>query len=158
MKILLAICFLVPFIYFGYLMSRLDKFLANNAVSIGKADKSPRAIVLGRTDLARRMTNLLENKGIKVINLEDPFQLVQEQKLCCLFALSERDADNIAFCKIGKKLYGIEDMISICNDKRNENMFKSENISYLLNENAAVGELFQHMQQNLEVKLENGHK
>jgi hypothetical protein len=37
-----------------------------------------------------------------VIHLTDPFQLAQERKLCYLFALSESDADNIAFYKIGK--------------------------------------------------------
>lgn len=153
MKILLVICFLVPFIYFGYLMSRIDKFLSDNSASISDAGKSAFAIVLGKTELARKIIELLENKGIQVINLADPFQLIKEQNLCCLFALSKNDADNIAFCKLGNKLYGINNIISICNDIRDENIFKSENVNYLLKENASVDELFQHMQQNPEVKL-----
>ena len=143
MKILLVIGFLVPFIYFGYLMSKLDHFLAENAVSISNTGKSVSAIVLGGTDLAVKTIDLLEGKGFQVIHLMDPFQLIQERQLRYLFALSESDADNIAFYKIGKKLYCIEAMISICNDRKNENMFISENIKFLLNEKASVEKLFQ---------------
>jgi hypothetical protein len=39
-------------IFVGYLMSKLDVFLSNNAVSIEKYRKSANAIVLGRTVLA----------------------------------------------------------------------------------------------------------
>ncbi len=152
MKILLVISFLIPLIFVGYLMSKLDVFLSNNAISIESTEKSANAIVLGRTVLAGKIIELLESKGLQVIHLTDPFQLAQERKLCYLFALSESDADNIAFYKIGKKLYCIENMISICNDNRNENMFKSENINYLLREKTSAGKLFQMVLQQSEVK------
>jgi len=152
MKILLVISFLIPLIFVGYLMSKLDVFLSNNAVSIESTEKSANAIVLGRTVLASNIIELLENRGLQVIHLTDPFQLAQERKLCYLFALSESDADNIAFYKIGKRLYCIENMISICNDNRNENMFKSENVNYLPREKTSADKLLQMVLQHSEVK------
>lgn len=152
MKILLVISFLIPIIYVGYLMSRLDNYLAGNARSISGTN-SASAIVLGETRLAKRAIDILEEKGIKVVNLTEPFQLAQERKLCYLYALSDSDADNIAFCRIGKKLYCIENMLSICNDSRNENMFKSENINYLLREKTSSDKLLLEVLQQLEVKL-----
>lgn len=152
MKILLVISFLIPLIFVGYLISKLDVFLSNNAVSIESTEKSANAIVLGRTVLASNIIELLENRGLQVIHLTDPFQLAQERKLCYLFALSESDADNIAFYKIGKKLYCIENMISICNDNRNENMFKSENVNYLPREKTSADKLLQMVLQQSEVK------
>jgi len=152
MKILLVISFLIPLIFVGYLMSKLDVFLSNNAISIESTEKSANAIVLGRTVLAGKTIELLESKGLQVIHLTDPFQLAQERKLCYLFALSESDADNIAFYKIGKRVYCIENIISICNDNRNENMFKSENINYLLREKTSADKLFQIVLQQTEVK------
>lgn len=143
MKILLIISVLVPFIFWGYLMMMLDNFLVNNATSIASAGRYASAIVLGNTDLARQTIKLLEEAGLQVIHLTDPYQLVQERKLCCLFALSTSDADNIAFYKIGKKLYCIDNEISICNDRRNESMFINENIKYLSLEGTAANELFQ---------------
>lgn len=152
MKILLVISFLIPLIFMGYLMSKLDVFLSNNALSIESTEKSANAIVLGRTVLAGETIELLESKGLQVLHLTDPFQLAQERKLCYLFALSESDADNIAFYKIGKRVYCIENIISICNDNRNENMFKSENINYLLREKTSADKLFQIVLQQPEVK------
>lgn len=152
MKILLVISFLIPLIFAGYLMSKLDVFLSSNAILIESTEKSANAIVLGRTDLAGKTAELLESKGFQVIHLTDPFQIAKEQKLCYLFALSESDADNIAFYKIGKRLYCIENMISICNDNRNENMFKSENINYLPREKTSVDKLLQMVLQQSEVK------
>ena len=153
MKILLVISFLVPLIFLGYLMSELDVFLSNNAIAIANADKSASAIVLGKNGLSEKIIELLKNKGLQVIHLTDPFQLIQERRLYYLFALSESDADNIAFCKIGKKLYGIENKISICNDKRNENMFISESINYVLKEKASADKLFQMVLQQPGVKF-----
>ncbi|MEA4847448.1 MAG: hypothetical protein VB106_09485 [Clostridiaceae bacterium] len=158
MKILLVISFLIPLIFLGHLMSELDIFLSNNAIAIANADRSASAIVLGKNDLAEKIIGLLENKELRVIRLTDPFQLIQERKLYYLFALSESDADNIAFYKIGEKLYGIEKKISICNDKRNENMFISENINYISNAKASADKLFQMVLQQAEVKRESYFK
>lgn len=143
MKILLVISFLVPLIYIWHIISKLDDLPPGNEVPIAGNSKTANAIVLGSTSLAKKTTGLLEDKGFQVIRLTDPFQLAQERKLCYLFALSESDADNIAFYKLGKKLYCIENLISICNDKRNENMFICENISYLLAEKTSADELIQ---------------
>lgn len=158
MKILLVISFLVPLIFIWYLISKLDDFLAGNNVPIISDSQSEIAIVLGSSRLAKRTTELLENMGIQVKHLTDPFQISQERNLCYLFAISESDADNIAFYKIGKKLYCIENLISVCNDRRNENMFINEKIKYLLIEKTSADELIQIVLQKPEVNCEHKYE
>lgn len=155
MKILLVISFFIPLIYIGYLVSQLDKFLSGNADAAAGAINTSGAVVLGSTNIAIKTVELLEDMGVQVIHLQDPFQLIKEQKLCYLFALSENDADNIAFCKIGRKLYCIDSMISICNDKKNESMFTGENISYLPNTRITAATLVKTVLQQPEVNLEH---
>lgn len=155
MKILLVISFLAPLIYIWYFLSNLDEFLENKFVPVASTDGPASAIVLGSTNLAKKTTELLEDNELQVICLTDPFQLTQERELSYLFALSESDADNIAFYKIGKKLYFLKNLISICNDKRNENMFISEKINYLLVEKASADRLTQIVLQQPEVIYES---
>lgn len=153
MKILLVMVFLVPFVYFGYLMTKLDNYLTHNSIAVTNSEENVQAVVLGKTSLAKEIIELLENEGMEVINLNDPYRLLQEQNLYYLFALSESDADNIASCKIGRKLYGIDAMISICNDSRNENMFISEGIDYVMGQKIEAGKILQTVLQQSEVKL-----
>lgn len=155
MKILLIISFLIPLVYIGYLVSQLDKFLSGNTNTAANTINASSAVVLGSTDIAIKTVELLEDMEVQVVHLLDPFQLIKEQELCFLFALSDSDADNIAFCKLGKKLYCIESMISICNDKRNENMFISENIRYLLDGRISAAKLIKLVLQQSEVYLEH---
>lgn len=132
MKLLLVISFLIPLVYIWYLISRLGDFLEVKGIQAVDQDEPESSIVLGETRLAENTTRLLEKKGIRVIRLTDPFQLIQEKKLYYLFALSDSDADNIAVSKIGKKLYCIKRSIGICNDRKNENMFINEKVNYVL--------------------------
>lgn len=151
MWILLVAVFLIPFVFFGYLTSNLDKFLVENANRIDIDKLSPVAIVFGRTDLAKQIIELLEGEGVRVIPLIEPFYLKKEKYLRYIFALSDNDADNIVLSKIGKKVYSIEEMISICNDRRNEAMFIREKIHYLLIEGATVQMIYQAVLQGVEV-------
>lgn len=152
MWVLLLVGFLIPLVSFGYLLSKLDVFLEKNSVKIDNDKLLPTAIVLGETELAKQTAKLLENKGIRVLSINEPFLLETGGSFCCLFALSEKDADNIVLCKVGKKIYDIEGIISVCNDRRDEGMFISENINYILNETATAELLYQNATQNLEVK------
>lgn len=155
MKILLVIGFLIPLGYIWYIISKPGEFSGNKAVPIVSTDNSASAIVLGSTKLAKKTSELLEAKGFQVIHLTDPYQLTQEKELSYLFALSESDADNIAFCKIGEKLYCLKNLISICNDKRNESMFISEKINYLFVEKTSADKLIQIVLQQPEVFCES---
>lgn len=152
MWILLVIGFLIPFVYLGYLMSNLDKFLKGNALRIDNDKISPTAIVLGRTDLGNQVTELLEREGIRVFTLTEPFLFKKDKDLRYLFALSDNDADNIVLCKIGKKVYNIEEMISVCNDRRNESMFIREQILYKFGEGITAQILYQAVRHEVEVK------
>ncbi|MGE4284517.1 MAG: hypothetical protein AB7G87_12500 [Clostridia bacterium] len=152
MWVLLIIGGLIPFVYFGYLVSKLDKFLAQGGFAMEDDKMCPIAIVLGQTELAKQITNLLREDKIPVFPLTEPFLLEREKNFCYLFALSENDADNIVLCKIGKKVYGVNKMISLCNDRRNEGMFISERIRYLSGENITAQTIYRTVLQETEAK------
>ncbi|WP_069998987.1 hypothetical protein [Cellulosilyticum sp. I15G10I2] len=151
MSILLIVSLLIPVIGVGYLMIKLDKFLEKGGFVTEDDKICPFAIVLGETDLAKQMTELLEKNGISVLVLAEPFLLEKEKSFQYIFALSESDVDNIVLCKAGKKLFNIEKMISLCNDQRNENIFRSEKIRYLLGEHITAQILYQIILQESEV-------
>ena len=152
MLILLIISFIVPLVYIGHLMSKVDKFMKKGGLMIEDDMISPIAIVLGGTDLAKQITELLQKNAIPVLTLLEPFLLEQEQKFCYLFALSENDVDNIVLCKVGKKVYNIEKIISICNNRRHDGMFMSEGIRYLPSEDVTAQMLYEVVLEETEVK------
>ena len=152
MSILLVISLLVPVIYLGYILSKLDKFLEKGGFMMAEDEVYPIAIVLGETSLAKQMTELLEKDKISVWPLKEPFLIEQEKSFRYLFALSESDADNIVLCKIGKKLFNVEQIISFCNERRNENMFINEKIRYLAGEDITAQMLYQVVLKETEVK------
>ncbi len=123
MGILIILGLVVSFVYIGYLVSRLDKFLAKGGLINENDEIYPSAIVLGGTDIAKEINELLKSDMIYVLSLAEPFLLEQKQNFHYLFALSENDVDNIVLCEIGKKLYGIE---------KNESMFMREKITYVI--------------------------
>ncbi|MEL7570847.1 MAG: hypothetical protein AAGU14_09855, partial [Eubacteriaceae bacterium] len=51
-----------------------------------------------------------------------------------LLTLSESDIDNLTMCAIYKKVYNIKNIISICNDRKNTNMFVQEKNPYIFKE------------------------
>lgn len=150
--LLLVMSFLILIIYLGYLISKLDAFLADEGFETEDAKDSPTAIVLGTSELAKQVCELLENNMIHVLPTIEPFLLEQELNFFYLFALSENDADNIILSKIGKKIYSIEKMISLCNDRRNECIFNSEKIPYLSGEEVTAQKLYQFFLQEMEEK------
>lgn len=151
MSIVLVISLLIPIIYLGYIISKLDKFLEGGGFKNESDEAPPCAVVLGETDLAKEVIELLEAKGISVILLTEPFIFEQEKRFYYMFALSESDADNMVLCKIGKKLFSIEKMISLCNDLKNENVFRSEKIRYLAGKDITAQILYEIVQQKTEV-------
>lgn len=153
MWILLVIGFLIPFVFIGHLMSKLDKFMEKGGLMVEENKICPVAIVLGRNNLAKEVIEILQENAIPVLILVEPLLLEQQQNFRYLFALSESDADNIVLCKIGKKVYGIDKIISLCNDRRNEAMFMSEKIRYLSGENITAQLLYEVLLQKTEVKL-----
>lgn len=134
MWLLPAIVMLVLFIYLGYIMSRLDRFLEKNARTTDK----PVAVVLGISDLAAQVSDLLKKNKIEVFNLTEPFLIERNRDFRYLFALSGNDADNIVLCKTVRKIYGMKNIISICNDQRNKGMYDSEKIYYMLADNVTA--------------------
>lgn len=152
MWILLIISFVILLVYIGHLVSKLDKFLEKEGIKAQDDEIGPVAIVLGGDDLAKQVTQLLQKNGISVLSLIEPFMVQQEQSFRYLFALSENDVDNIVLCKIVKKVYNIENIISLCNDRRNEGLFMSEKIRYLSGENVTAQLLYEIVLHSAEVQ------
>jgi hypothetical protein len=153
MWMLLVIVFLIPLVYIGYLMSKLDKFLEKGGFKTKDDEICPVAIVLGTTDIAKQIIAILQNNTIPILILAEPFLLKQEQSFRYVFALSESDMDNMVLCKIVKKVYSVEKIISLCNDRKNEGMFMSEKIRYLLSENVTAQMIYQSVMQETEGEL-----
>lgn len=153
MWMLLVIGFLIPLVYIGYLMSKLDKFLEKGGFKTEDDEICPVAIVLGTTDIAKQIIAILQNNTIPILILAEPFLLKQEQSFRYVFALSESDMDNMVLCKIVKKVYSVEKIISLCNDRKNEGMFMSEKIRYLLSENVTAQMIYQSVMQETEGEL-----
>ncbi|WP_291636236.1 hypothetical protein [Clostridium sp.] len=147
MWMLLVIGFLIPLVYIGHLMSKLDKFLEKGGFKIEDDEICPVAIVLGTTDIAKQIIDILHNNTIPILILAEPFLLEKEQSFRYLFALSESDMDNMVLCKIGKKVYNVEKIISLCNDRKNEGMFMSEKIRYMPRENITAQMIYQSVMQ-----------
>jgi len=153
MWMLLVIVFLIPLFYIGYLMSKLDKFLEKGGFKTKDDEICPVAIVLGTTDIAKQIIAILQNNTIPILILAEPLLLKQEQSFRYVFALSESDMDNMVLCKIVKKVYSVEKIISLCNDRKNEGMFMSEKIRYLLSENVTAQMIYQSVMQETEGEL-----
>ncbi len=131
MWLLLIICTLVPVAFIGYYIAKLDRFLEKGGFKKAENEIPPVAIVFGASALAKDITGLLQENRIQVFSLDEPLLLEQGRNFCCLFALSEKDTDNIVICKICRRVYGMEKMISLCNDRLNERIFISEGIRYM---------------------------
>ena len=144
MLLFLLIVFVILIICFGfYIMAKIDQFVVRAGNANEEYKSFPTAIVLGGTELANQVSLLLEKNKFHVMHLTEPYLMEREQNFVSLFALSENDADNIVLYKIGLKLYGIDQMISICNDSRNESIFTKEKISYLAGNEATAERIYE---------------
>lgn len=131
MLLLIIIPFIALLIYIGHYISRLDTYL-NSRGFISVNNVYPKsAIVFGNTGIAKQAAIHLEKSNIPVFALPEPYILERDKDFRYLLALSDNDADNLLMCKIGRKIYGIENMISLCNDTANASIFASEDICYM---------------------------
>jgi len=146
--VIVSIVILIALI--GYFISKVDLFLDKGGFTEEIKVVRPTAIVMGKTELARRVTELLEGNTISVLRLSEPFLVEQAQNFCYLFALSDNDADNIVLCKIGKKVYNIGKMICLCNDRSSEGLLKSEGIGYMTGKEVTAQMLYQAVMQETE--------
>ena len=156
MWLLLIMSILILVVFIGYFISKVDRFLDKGGFEkeLTVVDEvRPTAIVLGKTELARQIVELLQKNAIPVFSLAEPFLIEQNQNFCYLFALSENDADNIILCKIGLKVYNVKKTISLCNNRVSEDMFISEGIRYTTGKEVTAQMLYQALLQEPEVEL-----
>lgn len=153
MWLILIISLLILVGFIGYFISKVDKFIAKGGFIKEIDEVRPTAIVLGKTELAMQTAELLQKNAIPVFPLTEPFLVEKSQNFRYLFALSGNDADNIVLCKIGTKIYNIEKMISLCNNRMSEGLFMSEGIRYMTGNEITAQKLYQAVLQETEVGL-----
>lgn len=153
MWFLLILGTLFPVVFIGYYVTKLDMFLEKGGFQKAENEIQTVAIVFGASALTKDITVLLQENKIQVFPLHDPILLEQGRNFRYLFALSEKDADNIVICKICRRLYGTDKMISLCNDRLNERMFISEGIRYMPYKEATARLLYQLVLTESEVGL-----
>lgn len=153
MWLLLLLSIFLVVVFIGYFISKIDVFLDKGGFVREYVQICPFAIVMGETELAMQVIELLKKDAIPVFRLTEPYLAEQEHKFRCLFALSGDDADNIVLCKIGKKIYNIEKIICLCSDRKNEGLLKNEGISYLTDREATAELLYQAVLHDTEAAL-----
>ncbi len=142
MNFLLIIVIIIPIVFIGFLASELDRFLENKGFACEPAADVPTAVVLGTSELARHVAGKLEKGKINVVAISEPLIFKQQQRIEYLFALSDDDVDNITICKIVKKVYGTDKIISLCNNQRNLNMYTAEDIKCISGKETAEQSIY----------------
>jgi len=134
---LIIIGFIIPLSAAGYILSKLDKALhAINAI------KDKNVIVFGNSILSNETIKILIENNINAIKLIEYMPAENKPDAEYLLTLSESDIDNLTMSAIYKKVYNIRNIISICNDRKNTNMFVQEKIPYIFKEFATPELIF----------------
>jgi len=128
--ILIAVICIGPFIYLGHVLSKLDNFLDKNSIAPQNDKNQPYAVVFGKTKIADQVKDKLNHKNIPIYSISTPYLFEQGYEFRYLFALSDDDSDNIAISIVGKKIYNIDHILSICNDLNYANAFREDGIQY----------------------------
>ena len=126
-------CFIACLGYF--LMSRIGNYLEHqqNAEALDNSGLQTVA-VLGGSLFTEEVCRLLEENRIKVFHVIEPLFIETGRRFSFLLALSDSDADNIIFALIGKKIYNLDNMIAVCNDRKDESIFQSKKLRYVFAE------------------------
>lgn len=141
MELFLVISLFIPVIIIGYYVSKLDNFMKKGGFKDpGETERA--AIILGNGTIAEEVAGILQSKRIQAYRAAGPVMAENKRgHYDYLFALSDNDADNIVVCKICKKVYSVEKIISLCNDRLNEALFMSEGIPFIHGRYAKAEEL-----------------
>ncbi len=149
--LVIALCIVIPFVCIEHLMPRVERFFETSEFEENSSGRYM-ALVIGKNELADETVRLLKVQNIRVLLEAEPFMPGQNQEFHYIFALSDNDVDNILMCRIGKKTYNINNIIGLCNDIRNERIYKSEGIPFFYNKDITAKAIIQTILQEKEAR------
>lgn len=105
-----------------YLMRNLDRFMDRGGFQ-GDETSGVSAIVFGEEKKTDEICCYLEEKGIMPIRIEEIMFLKDWDNIQYMIAVSDSDQDNITICNLGRKIYELKDLVSVCNEQENYAMY-----------------------------------
>lgn len=129
MWIIILILIIVTFCYGLLIMKKIDKFIAYGLISenrLFKADK--KVIIYGDNSISKVVRKYFDNEKIEYDFIKNNMieKLSDEYKY--VLVLSESDLDNLMICSIAKKIFHMNNIISVCNNVSNKSIFDDYNI------------------------------
>lgn len=120
-----------------------DFFDTLDAQKIG--DKSARVLLFGFTELAFELARLFENHNIDYLQIENESQLGVDAIFTHLVALSDSDLDNLTISRIGERMINIHLQFIMCNEFRNDTIFKNNGTPYFHKKERSADEILRQM-------------
>lgn len=105
-----------------YLMRNVDRFMEKGGFE-AEEQVGVSAIVFGEEEKTEEICCYLEAKGIMPIRIEEIMFLKDWDNIQYVIAVSDSDQDNITICNLGRKIYALKDLVSICNEQENYAMY-----------------------------------
>lgn len=109
---------------------------SNHNIYINSKD----ALIYGEEKLSKEVSKLLTKNNITSEILIDIEKLEKSYQYQYLFALNNKDLENLMACTIATKIMGITNIIAICNMQYNKKLYEENHILYL-NSNSSASEI-----------------
>lgn len=103
--------------------------------------KNEKALIFGNQQISLNIVKLLEKYDIASISIHDINELNMSDSYSYLFAVDDRDFENLMICSICSKKMGIKKIISVCNYHYNKKIFEDYQIKYLLKADEIAAQL-----------------
>lgn len=101
---------------------------------------SRNALIFGKSGISNDLEKLLKSYNIYCNVITDIVELNKSDSYYYLFAVDNVDLENLMICSIGKKMMGINKIISLCNCPYNKKIFEDNHITFLCGENIAASQ------------------
>ncbi|WP_313344290.1 hypothetical protein [Sedimentibacter sp.] len=99
------------------------------------------ALISGDIDICYELSELLKQHNVSSIISNDREQLCHPYPYDYLVVVYSSDLDNLTICSIGMKMFGINNVISICNKQYNKRIYEENNIPYLFGNNLTASDI-----------------
>lgn len=114
------------------MMQHLDKHLNKNENAFVADFNKPCYLLAGSHPLAFRVKDYLEAKELIYFQIQNTYDIPDNISFTSVIALSDNDIDNLILCSAAIKFYGIDTIITLCNQNKNKRLFEDYQIAQIL--------------------------
>ena len=133
----------IAFLLLGYYaMDKIDKYLVSNAIPsneyfsslyIDNTEFKQKVILIyGFNEFTKLVIAYCNSKKYIYETITEFNDIDNGNKYSCLLALSNNDVDNLMIASVGRKVYGISHIITLCNSQNNLRMYNEFNFEKVL--------------------------